>query len=70
MVYEKVIPSGSHLQLEVELSSSTFTGAGRKTQHVPTVSKPLELKRSPRKRGRLPETRRRQLRYQMSFTIV
>lgn len=27
-VYEKVVPSGSNPKLEVELSSSTFTGVG------------------------------------------
>jgi hypothetical protein len=41
-VYERVAPSGSNPQLEVELSPSIFTGAGRKAQHVSTVSTTVE----------------------------
>jgi len=33
-VYERVAPSGSNLQLKIELSPSIFTGADRKVQHA------------------------------------
>lgn len=72
VVYERVSPSGRLPKLRVEISPLALTGRIERS-YVSTEPKPLELKRSQtlnREWDRMPEARRKQLRYRMSFIIA
>lgn len=71
-VYDRVASSGSYPKLKVEIFPRP-SQVGFKDPMFHRNPKPLELKRpetSNRESSRVPEARRRQLKYQMLFIVV